>query len=221
MVERYVFLFLGEDQVQKKSKIDSIKDNYLDKDLKDIDFELVYSEDKGLTPPRFDEILSYFPSSESKKRIVLIKNIESLNQNNRSILFKHLKSPAKSVLLILDSDKLDSNDTFIKELSPFVKVNSFRKTKKLGVFDLTQAIVSRQTTKSLKILNVLLNEREKPHSILGALFWQWDNTKNSLSLEKFRKGLKILLDTDIRIKTGKIEEDLALEMAIIRLSYLS
>lgn len=136
-------------------------------------------------------------------------------------MLKHLKSPAKSVWLILDSDKLDSNDAFIKELSPFVKINSFKKTKKLGVFDLTQAIVSRQTTESLKILNVLLDEREKPHSILGALFWQWDNMKSSLSLEKFRQGLNILLDTDIRIKTGKTEQDLALEMAVIRLSYLS
>jgi len=221
MVERYAFLFLGEDKTQKKSKIDSIKDNYLDKNLRNIDFEVVYSEDKDLIPPKFDEVLSYLPSSESKKRIVLIKNIESLNKDNRCILLKHLKSPSKLVLLILDSDELDLNDAFIKELIPFVKINSFKRTQKLGVFDLTQAVASRQPTKALEILNVLLNNREKPHSVLGALFWQWDNMKGSLSLEKFRQGLKILLDTDIRIKTGKTEEGLALEMAVIRLSYLS
>jgi DNA polymerase III delta subunit len=105
-------------------------------------------------------------------------------------------------------------------LEPFVKKIIFRTTRKLGVFDLTEAIVEGKPTTALRILNTLLNNKEKPHSILGGLFWQWENIKDRLSLERFRQGLKLLLDTDIRIKTGKLDEGFALELVIIRLSYL-
>lgn len=220
MVEHYAYLFIGEEEQAKQNKVNSIKAQYLDKHLKDIDFEVVYSSDKELSPPKFDEILSYLPSNKSNKRIVHIKNIESLKKDNRNVLIKHLKSPAKSVLFILDFGKLKKNDRFVEELQPFVRKTVFKLTKKAGVFDLTQAIVARQTTRALRILNALLKNREKPENILGAMFWQWDNTKGRLSLDKFRQGLKLLLDTDIRIKTSKLDKELALEMAVIRLSYL-
>lgn len=221
MVESYACLFLGEDELVKKNKIDSIKERYLDKDFKDIDFEIIYSDDKQLTPPKFDEALSYLPSSPSKKRVILIKRIESLKKDIRDILVKHLKNPSRSVLLLLDSSRLEAGDPFIRVLEPFVKKFNFKREKKLNVFDLTRAIVSRKTTYALRVLNILLSNREKPQSILGALFWQWDNMKGRLSLDKFRQGLKLLLDTDIKIKRGKLKEELALELVVIRLSYLA
>ena len=84
MVEHCAYLFIGEEEQAKQNKVNSIKAQYLDKHLKDIDFEVVYSSDKELSPPKFDEILSYLPSNKSKKRVVHIKNIESLNKNNRA-----------------------------------------------------------------------------------------------------------------------------------------
>lgn len=221
MVEYCAFLFIGEDEQAKKNKVNAIKSQYLDKGLKDVDFEVVYSGDKGLSPPKLDEILSYLPSNKSKKRILLIKNIESLKENNRDILIKHLKSPSKSVIFILDSAKLNTEDSFVRKLGPFVKKINFKSSRKMGVFDLTQAIAERKTTSALMILSKLLRDREKPQSILGALFWQWDKLKDRLSLDNFRLGLKLLLDADIRIKTGKLDVELALEMVVIRLSYLA
>jgi len=220
MVEHCAYFFLGEEEKVKQSKINSLKSQYLDKGLKDIDCEVIYSDDKTLTPPKFDEVLSYLPSKQSKKRIVIIKNIESLARSNRDILVRHLKSPSKAILFILDSSRLKAEDSFVRELDPYVKKVSFKREKIVGVFDLTQAIVRRQTVSAIRILNTLLSNREKPQSILGALFWQWDNMKGKLSLEQFKQGLKLLLDTDIRIKTGKLQEELALEMVVIRLSYL-
>lgn len=220
MVENSAYLFLGEQEGIKKEKINSIKEKYLDKAFKQVDFEVVYADDKELSPSKFDEILSYLPTSKSKKRIVLIKRIESLAVNSRNILLKYLKSPSKSLILILDSSELNAEDPFVKEIGQFAQKLISKADKKLGVFDLTQAIVSRQTARALQILNTLLNNRENPQSILGAIFWQWEKMKDSLSLDKFRQGLKLLLDTDVRIKTGKLEEELALEMVVIRLSYL-
>lgn len=221
MVENYVFLFLGDDDTGKKIRIDSLKAQYLDKDLKDIDFEIVYSDYKELNPKRFDEILSYFPTNPAKKRIIFVKKIEALNKDNRNILLKYLKSPLKSIVLLLDSDKLEIDDPFIGELKPFVKIFNFRKQRKVDVFDLTRAIVAHNDVSALRILNLLLKNQEKPQNILGAIFWQWQNSKNNLSLDKFREGLRLLLDTDIKIKTGRLQEELALQLVVIRLTDLS
>ncbi|MDD5005082.1 MAG: hypothetical protein PHS93_01085 [Candidatus Omnitrophica bacterium] len=219
MVE-FCYLFLGEEESVKKEKIEAIKERYLDKELKDIDFEVVYADNKELSPPRFNEILSYLPSNPSKKRIILIKNIESLKQENRDVLMKYLGNPANSIVLLLDSGKLTIEDPFVKILEPFVKKLNFKRERKPSVFDLTEAIVARKTASALSILKTLLNNRENPESILGALFWQWEKMKDRINLENFRQGLKLLLETDIRIKTGKLKEELALELVVIRLSYL-
>lgn len=220
MVEYYAYLFLGEDDKERKNRIDSIKAVYLDNGLKDIDSEVVYSDNKQLSPPKFSEFLSYLPSSPSKKRIVHIKNIESLSEDNRVILIKYLKNPSKSVLLLLDSYKPNIDDAFIKKLEPFVKIFNFRSKKKLGVFDLTDGIAQGKITDVLVVLNTLINSREKPENILGALRWKWEDMKENLSVEKFKQGLKLLLDTDIKIKNGRLNKELALEYLVIRLSYL-
>lgn len=223
MVEHCAYLFLGDGE-EKRNKIGSIKAAHLDKGLKDIDFEIVYSDNQELNPPKLNEILSYPPSNPSKKRVVHIKNIESLSKDNRGALIRYLKNPSKHVLLLLDSIKLKTDDAFIGELEPFAKKLIFGAENKLNAFDLGRAIVQRKTTDALKILRTLINSGERPEKILGALFWKWEDTKDKLSLDKFKQGLKLLLDTDIRIKSGKfsgrLKEELALELVVIRLSYL-
>ena len=219
-MQEYAYLFLGGDEVSKNNKIESIKNSYLDKSLKDIDFEIIYSDDRELSPPRFNETLSYLPLNSLKKKIILVKNIELLDKDNRGVLIKYLNNPCNSILLLLDGSQLDANDSFAKELSPFVKSLYFKSEKKIDVFDLAQAIVQRNTTRSLEILNLLLNNREKAHGILGGLFWQWDSIKDKLNTEVFKQGLNILVDADSKIKTGKLAEKLALEMLVIRLCSL-
>jgi DNA polymerase III delta subunit len=220
MVENCAYLFLGEDEIEKKNKIEAIKERFLDKDFKGIDFEVVYADDKNLSPPKFSEVLSYLPSSPSRKRVVLIKNIESLKEGNRQVLFKYLKNNSESVILLLDTARIDRQDPFLKELAPYVKKIELKTTEKTNAFDLAKAVTSRNPTRALSILHRLLNNRGEPHAILGALLWQWDKTKDKLSLPNFKQGLKLLLDTDLRIKTGRLDGELALEMVVIRLSYL-
>jgi len=220
MVEQLVYLFVGDDNIAKKKKIDDIKERFLDKDLKEIDFSVVYADDKDLTPQRFDEVLSYLPASKSKKRIVVIKKTESLKRENKEVLLKRIKKPCNSVMLLLDADSSEATYALIKELGPFVKKIEVAAKEKIDVFQLTEAIISHKTTDALSILNKLLQNREKSPAILGALFWQWDKAKDKLGPEQFKQGLKLLLDTDSRIKTGRLDEKLALELAVMRLSYL-
>lgn len=219
MVENCAYLFLGDDEEAKQRKIDAIKSNYLDEGFHDINYEVVYADDRDLTPPRLNETLSYAPSS-SKKRIVLIRRLRLLRKDNRDILLNYLKNPLPSLVVLLDATGMKEDDLFLVTLGSLAKKINLRKTKKLETFDLCRAVIAHNTSAAVKILNTLLGNREKPHHILGGLIWQWENMKDRLSLEQFQKGLQLLLYTDLRIKTGRMKENLALEMLIIRLSSL-
>ena len=220
MVEHSAYLLSGDDELSKKEKIESLKRKILDKGLGELNFEIVYGNDKNLKPSSFDEVLRYGPSEINSKRIILIKRIETLPASHREILIRYLKKPLPSVVVILDSAAMVKDSPFLRILSKLTKPLYISSTRQQNVFDLTRAIQQRNVTTALEILNHLLNNREKPLRILGGIYWYWEKIGDQISLEKFRKGLKVLLDTDLRIKTSAIKEDMALEMLVIRLSYL-
>lgn len=219
MVAHTAYLFLGDDEHTKQREIDSIKSSYLDKGFHEIDYEVVYADDRALTPPRFNETLSYTPSA-SQKRIVLIRRLRLLRKENRDILLRYFNNPSLSLIVLLDAAGMKQDDFFLQSLNPFVKKVHLKQTKKIDTFDLCRAITAHNTIASVEILNTLLLNREKPHHILGALIWQWENMKDRVGLEQFKKGLRLLLHADVRIKTKRLKENLALEMLVIRLSSL-
>ena len=186
MVEECAYLFLGDDDAAKKNKIDAIKERCLDESLKDMDSAVVYADDRSLTPQKFDEVLSYPPASKSQKRVVVVKNLESLKQENKEVLLKRLKNPSKSVVYLLDASSR-ADEFFLKELGRFVKRIDVATKEKVDAFNLAEAIINHRTNSAVGILNRLLQGKENPQVILGALLWQWDKAKDRLSLEQFRK----------------------------------
>lgn len=215
-----VYLFLGDDEAEKQKQINSIKAQHLDADTAALDFEVIHGDDTGLSPADLNETLSYAPSL-SKKKIILIRKLASLNKANRDALLAYARNPSPAVMVLLDGAGMGSDDPFIAALSGSVKTIRLKPAaRKNDAFDLCRAILAHNPTTAIRILKVLLNNREKPQNILGALIWQWERAREELSLEQFKKGLQLLLYTDHKIKTGRLEEGLALEMLVIRLAYL-
>ena len=170
-------------------------------------------------------LVGYWRMNEGNGITIADRTFNGNNASIENVLWvegtPYLKEPSRSLLLLLDGAGIKSDDSFIKRLTPFVKKIQTKEKKKLSTFDLTRAIVAHNTSSAVKILNTLLHNREKPQMILGGIIWQWENMKDKISLDKFRQGLNILLNTDVKIKTGKLKEGLALEMLVIRLSYLA
>lgn len=219
MVAQSAYLLCGEDEQAKQRAIDSIKAASLDVGLGAIDCDVIYADDKGLAPPQFNETLSYLPSS-SKKRVVLIRRIRALRKENREALLRYLAHPSPRLVVVLDAAGMKDDDAFLRSLRPFVERIGSAAAKKLDAFDLCRALIAGNATAAITILHTLLGNHEKPYQILGVLIWQWEDMRDRLGLEQFRKGLQALLQTDLRIKTKKLKEELALEMLVIRLSSL-
>ena len=85
--------------------------------------------------------------------------------------------------------------------------------------ELTNAIIRRQLDRALKIANQLLQKGEPVNKILGFLrrglaYDAKYQNNNALLLSRYNK----LLSADLSIKTGKLTEELALQMLIVRLA---
>lgn len=219
MATQCAYLFLGDDEAEKQRLIDSLKAENVEKEFQQLDCEVVNANDSELSPARFNEILSYAPSS-SKKRVVLIRRLRLLGKEHREILLQYFNNPLPSLVLLLDGAGMEAADAFCAALGPSVKRINLKQTKNPEVFDLCRAVVSRNTPQAITMLGTLLRNREKSHHILGGLIWQWENMKERITQEQFKKGLQLLLQTDLKIKTGRLKEDLALELLVIRLASL-
>ena len=85
--------------------------------------------------------------------------------------------------------------------------------------ELTNAIIHRQTDSALKIANQLIQKGEPVNKILGFLrtglaYDAKYQNNNALLLSRYNK----LLSADLAIKTGRLPEDMALQMLIVRLA---
>ncbi|MEK7309712.1 MAG: hypothetical protein AAB038_02740, partial [Planctomycetota bacterium] len=99
-------------------------------------------------------------------------------------------------------------------------ISNFVDTERdFDIRELTNAIIRRQPDSALKIADQLLQKGEPVNKILGFLRTglaydaRYQNNK-TLLLSRYNK----LLSADLAIKTGKLTEELAFQMLIVRLA---
>jgi DNA polymerase III delta subunit len=210
-----VYLFIGQDSASKDLRLSSLKETFLTKETKEFNSDTLYGQE--LTLKSLQEILSYLPL-DSSGRLVVIKNAQDLKENIKDFLIRYAEHPHPKILLILDIDRYDSKDSFMTRIFKNAQVCRFKEEKSLTTFDLSRQIELRKADSSLKILNKLLKEGEKPERILGGLRFNWEKYVSDPA--ELRKRLKALLNCDIEIKTGKLKPAFALEKFVLNVCSL-
>lgn len=210
-----VYLFVGQDLPSKDATLKRIKEEFLSKELKEFNLEVLYSE--ALTLKELQEKVIYIPAG-SQKRIIVIKNAEKLNKDLLSFIANWSKKDEESILLILDASTLRKNNTFPGSLSKNVKVFRFKENLALSTFDLARQIEKRHPHLALQTLSRLLKESEKPEMILGGLRYSLEN--RCLTSGALQKRVNLILNCDIEIKTGRLKPVFALEKLVISLCAL-
>ncbi|MCK5578946.1 MAG: DNA polymerase III subunit delta [Planctomycetes bacterium] len=107
------------------------------------------------------------------------------------------------VLFVGSREEINSAD-----IDKFVEPDRRYETKQLA-----RAITRRQTSESLKIIRRLLTKGESINMIIGYLTWYF----KSESTPELKSKLKNLLEADLAIKTGLMDEELAAEMLVLKL----
>jgi len=216
VVAKTVYLFTGQDSLSKDIQLKQIKKEFFTKELEQFNFDILYA--KELTLKVLQEKLLCFPV-KSPKRIVVLKDAQLLKEDIKDFILEYVKNPHSKIILILDMNQQSKSDKFTNYLYRYVKTYHFKETPKIDTFTLSRSIELRKPDYALLVLNQLLKNGERPERILGGLRYVWE--KEVAYPIEMRKRLKLLLNCDIDIKTGRLQPTFALEKLVIGLCSLT
>ena len=207
-----VYLLIGQDIQSKETQLKKIKQEFLSQELQDFNSDTLYA--KEITLKDIQERLLAIPL-KGAKRLIIIKDADSLNEESCDFLLAFFKKPQPRIVLVFDFARYDHKNKFIKEMSPGASVLRFKETVNPDAFVLNRQIELRKTDFALRILNQLLKNGEAPERILGGLRYSWE--KQGIVAGDARRKLKLLLNCDIEIKTGRLKSAFALEKLVVSL----
>lgn len=207
-----VYLFIGEDSVAKDLKLKALKQEILDKNTEPFNLDTVYA--KELTLKELQEKLIYLPLRNSR-RVLIIKDAQNLKEEIKDFLLRYVKKPSQQIVLVLDAYSQGKPQDFLNRISGYAKTCRFQEARKPDAFALSRCIELKKADYALRLLNELLKNGERPERILGGLRYVWEKGSSS-SLDASRK-LRLLLNCDIDIKTGKLKPVFALEKLVVAL----
>ncbi len=210
-----VYLLIGQDVQAKETRLKKIKQEFLPKELQDFNSDTLYA--KETTLKQIQERFLAIPL-KSAKRIIVIKDAHSLDEESRDFLAAYCKNPHKQLILVLDFQHYDYKDEFIKGISGYAKIMRFQETVNPDAFALSRQIELRKADFALRLANQMLRNGEVPERILGGLRYAWE--RQDIRAPEARKKLNLLLTCDIEIKTGRLKPACALEKLIVSLCSL-
>ncbi len=207
-----IYILVGEDTLAKDDKMNKLKAEFLPRHLEEFSLDTLYAKELSLAG--LQERILCLPVNDGK-RVVVIKDAEELKNDIKEFLVLYAKKPQPGVILIIDIASYRSSAAFIKNVSTHAQVCRFKEQEASDTFTLCRQLDSRKASASLKILQQLLKNGERPERILGGLRSSW--MRNNSNPAELKKKLKLLLTCDLDIKTGRLKPAFALERLIIKL----
>jgi DNA polymerase III delta subunit len=189
-----VYLLVGQDIPAKEELLAKIKTEHLTQETADFNQDTLYARDTALNR---------------------LKEAQNLKEESKAFLRDFVKKPAPGVVLVLDMERGAMRDEFISAIAPYAKVCAFKEEPHIDTFTLGRTIEARKIDTALRLLHQLLDKGEKPERILGGLRHSWE--QNVINLPEAKRRLKLLLNCDVDIKTGRLKPELAMEKLVISL----
>ena len=117
--EDSVYLLSGEEPFLKDEFIHSTKKRLLEESNKELNFSAFSSRD-----PVVEDALSVARTAPfvGKKRVVLLREVDRLDEKGKAALLTYLKKPALTTCLILESSKASGANTFLRDVSGYASV---------------------------------------------------------------------------------------------------
>lgn len=207
-----VYLFIGQDNPAKQEKLKEIQNSTLSQGISDFNQDIVYAKD--ITLRDLQERLLCLPV-QSSRRLVVIKQAQQLKEDTKEYILSYAKSPLATVTLVVDMEHREAKDSFFDALSRVASIVHFKETRKIDTFDLSRLVEQGKAGEALKILHDLFTSGEKPERILGGL--RYACAKHTVNRRELSQKLKLLVECDTDVKTGRMKPEIALEKLVVRL----
>ncbi len=211
-----VYLFIGKDSPAKDIALKQIKSEALPRGLEQFNLDLLYAGDLSLRS--LQEKLLAIPT-EFSKRVIVIRNAGELKKELEAFILVWSKEQSQKIILVLDIEEQSGKENFIRNIGKYAKITRFKEPVPINTFSLGRQIEERRPDNALKTLSQLIKDGERPERILGGLRYSLEN--NVQDVKGLRRRLKLLLNCDIEIKTGKLKPVFALEKLVVNLCALS
>jgi DNA polymerase III delta subunit len=221
MVGPDVLFISGNDELSKDNKISLLKKEFSSQCLNLKEFNIDDLDAKVLTLKDLRHIVERLPL-KVKQRLLIIRNVDFLNDLADKYLVEVLKNKSSYLRIVFCAREEEGKAankliSFLRQSKSVAKIFC-RQERKIRVFDLARNIVdSSNLAHCLGILRQLLTDGKQAPQILGGLFWYWKNVYAQDKVHILRSDLELFLETDVSIKTGRLNSDLALELLIVKL----
>ena len=121
-----LYLFLGEEDFLKEEAIEGLRSRFLDKSSRVLNYSVFYAKDRNFNIREMLETLNTLPIL-SKKRLIVLKDADSLPQAlKKSILF-YLRNPKESSVFIIESPSPFIKGEFLLEVSKLAQLFYYRR----------------------------------------------------------------------------------------------
>ena len=151
------YFFFGEESFLKQETIEDLKKKYLSKNSDKLNFTTYYA---GTDP--LENILSEAKTVPfmDRYRLILIKNVDKFNKEEKEILLSYFKAPSNHAILILDRDSDTQKGDFLNRVRKYVKIQNFFKAsvsdKKAFIKKEIIRLKKKISKEALDLLNKLL-----------------------------------------------------------------
>lgn len=214
-----IYLLTGPDRLSKDQFIQEIKNKlFKDKSAVSFDSDVFYCQKVSKTD--FQESLTKLPVV-AQKRLVILKNILKAKKDFQDAVLNYLSDPFEHIVLIFDEDKWDGRNAFAKKVkAKKVQTKVFGQVQEKSIFDMTNAMQSRQPDLALKHAHSMMEQGSHPLQMIGVILWFWKKQSERFSSEVTKKGLSVIQEADLNIKRSKLTPEQSLEVLIVKLCSL-
>jgi len=120
------YLFLGEEDFLKDQAVEKLKNSILNDQTKDLNYSVFYGKDKNFGSDELFNNLNTMPFL-SKKRLVVIKDADSLPAAVKKGILSYLKTPRDYSVLVIEDPVSVIKGEFVLEASKSARLFYFRK----------------------------------------------------------------------------------------------
>ena len=120
------YLFLGEEDFLKEEATKELKAISLDKDTRDLNYSVFYGKDKNINFNGMLDNLNTMPFL-SKKRMVVLKDADSLSPSFKKSILTYLRNPKETSLFVMESPLPSIKGEFLLEASKHAQLFYYRR----------------------------------------------------------------------------------------------
>ena len=121
---KQVYLLYGEESFLRDAKAQELVDAVIDKDLLDFNYTMFRGSEAGISTIG-SAIMA--PPVLSTRRLVMIKDVDSVSPDNQKLISAALERMPKTTLVILVASAIDQRTTLFKTVSKFGRAVLFRR----------------------------------------------------------------------------------------------